>query len=478
MEYATLACGVLLPWLLAFSLLLALDWPRAKPDGDRAGAATMRLAYGYFFGVLLLGLWMRAVSAMGIAFGWIAIGAPMAVVSAFSLGFAARRGRLGIAPARAALLALARPGPVRVYALAWWLLLAWLALRFVLLGAEIAWLPLYPWDAWVEWATKARVWYELGHIVPFVDADVWLSRASGAYFDAAPGYPATLPLLQVWSCIALGRWDDSAMNWPWLLMLIALTLGVFGALRDSGLPPLGALVGAFLVASLPLVDVHVALAGYADLMTAATYALAALALHRWALRRDWRDAVVALLLALACPLVQPIGAVWALTLLPGVVVALLPGRGIKLVAAAFGLAALAILALTQAETTFLGYRLHLDFHRPWQALIENYLLFANWNLLWYCLIALALIGARRLIRPPLAPLAMIVASGLAFVFFVAAFAEPVAQAFGFTPINRAALQLAPLLVCAGVLLWREMTSTPPAAARPSADPAVPAAADA
>ena len=477
MEYATLACGVLLPWLLGLSLLLALDWPRAKSEGDRAGAATLRLAYGYFLGVMLLSLWMRALSALGIAFGWIAIGGPMAVVTALSLGLAARRGRLAVAPAREALLVLVRPGPVRVYAWAWWLLLAWLALRFVLLGAEIAWLPLYPWDAWVEWATKTRVWYELGRIVPFVDASVWLSGASGAYFDAAPGYPATLPLLQVWSCIALGHWDDSAMNWPWLLMLIALTLGVFGALRDSGLPPLGALVGAYLVASLPLVDVHVALAGYADLMTAATYALAALALHRWTLRRDWRDAGVAILLALACPLVQPIGAVWALTLLPGVVVALLPGRGIKVVAAAFGLAALAILALTQAETMLFGYRLHLDFHRPWQALIENYLLFANWHLLWYCLLALVLIGARSLVRPPLAPLAMIAASGLAFVFFVAAFAEPVARAFGFTPINRAALQLAPLLVCTGVLLWREMTSTPTAADR-SAAPTVAAAADA
>jgi hypothetical protein len=302
----------------------------------------LRLGYGYFIGALLLTLWMRA-EPRGIRFGWIAIGVPLLVGTGMFLGVAARRGRLETAGVRATLVALMRPPTLRgLHTWVWWLLIAWLVLRFALLAAEVAWQPLYPWDAWVQWATKARVWYELGRIVPFVGADAWLSDTSGAYFDASPSYPATIPLLQVWSCIALGRWDDSAMNWPWLLMLIALTLGVYGALRDSGLPPLGALVGGFLVASLPLVDVHVALAGYADLMAAAMYALAALALHRWTLHRDPRDAGIAIALALACPMIQPIGIVWALTLLPGVIVALLPRRGMRLVAAGFGVAALAI----------------------------------------------------------------------------------------------------------------------------------------
>ena len=474
MDYAALAGGLLVPWLLGLSILFALDWPRA----DRAGAPALRLGYGYFIGGLLLTLWMRALSMMGIRFGWLAIGMPLLVGTAIFLGVAARRGRLKLAVPRAALLALLRPMPARLHVWVWWLLVGWLALRFALLAAEVAWQPLYPWDAWVQWATKARVWYELGRMVPFVGADAWLSGTPGVYFDAAPDYPATIPLLQVWSCIALGRWDDSAMNWPWLLALIALTFGVFGALRDGGLPPLGALVGAYLVASLPLVDVHVALAGYADLMTAAIYTLAALALHRWALDRDWRDAAIALLLALACPLIQPAGAVWALTLVPGAIVALLPRRGIRLVAAGFGVATLAVLALTQSETTILGHRLHLEFQPSWQSLIDSYLLFANWNLLWYCVIALALLGAPRLVRAPLAPMAMIIASGLAFVFVVFAYADAVARTVGVTTVNRATLQLAPLLVCAGVLLWREMTVRPAAGMRDPASAPVPAAADA
>ena len=35
----------------------------------------------------------------------------------------------------------------------WIAVIAWLAVHFVLMAAEVAWRPLYPWDAWVQWAT-------------------------------------------------------------------------------------------------------------------------------------------------------------------------------------------------------------------------------------------------------------------------------------------------------------------------------------
>ena len=346
------------------------------------------------------------------------------------------------------------------------LLLAWLGLRFASIAAEIMWRPLYPWDAWGQWATKARVWFELGRIVPFARADVWLSGATAAYFDASPDNPSTVPLLQVWSCVALGRWDDSAMNWPWLCMLLALTLAVYGSLRSAGLSLLCALIGAYLVASLPLLDTHAALAGYADLMLAGVYTCAALALHRWVLRRDACDRALALLLALACPLVETSGLVWALTLVPGGVVAIFPRRGPKLVAFGFGAAALVVLAFARFEPALLGHSLHLDYQPRWHSLADAYLFFGNWHLLWYVVIVLAIIGARRLVRPPLAPLALIVASGLGVLFIAFAFpsATSVAQ---FGTANRATLPLAPLLTCLCVLLWRELTM-PEVAPKPRA----------
>jgi hypothetical protein len=148
---------------------------------------------------------------------------------------------------------------------------------------------------------------------------------------------------------------------------------------------------------------------------------------------------------------------------PGVVVALLPNRGLKLVALGFGVAALALLALGEAETVILGYRLKLAFEPSWRSLAENYFFFANWHLLWYGAIALTLLGARRLAKPPLAPLTMIVATGLAFLFVVFAFTNASAWIGDDTTVNRATLHLAPLLVCLGVLLWNEMTTATRAA---------------
>jgi len=373
---------------------------------------------------------------------------------------AVRRNGLTLATLRAAAQGLVRPTLPRWERWAWTLLLGWLALRFGLIAAEVAWRPLYPWDAWTQWGTKARVWYELGHIAPFVRADAWLAGASGAYFDAAPDTPATIPLLQVWSCIALGRWDDAAMNWPWPLMLVALTLAVYGALRSVGLSSLGSLCSAYLVASFPLLDAHAALAGYPDLMLSGVYTLAVLAFHRSVVRKDVRDALIALVLALACPFIAPVGAVWMLTLIPGVIVVLLPRRGLGLIGAAFGVAALAVLVLARTDFTLFGRDFHLDYHPPWHELGDAYFLFGNWHLLWYAVIALAIVGARRLVRPPLAPLAAIVAAGFGFLFVAYAFTRAPGWIVDPGSINRTTLHLAPLLVCLSALLWRELTVRP------------------
>jgi hypothetical protein len=339
----------------------------------------------------------------------------------------------------------------------WIALIALLLVHFALMAAEVAWRPLYPWNAWVQWATKARVWYELGHIVPFVRADAWLAGAEGAYFDAAPNDPGTVPLLQVWTCVALARWDDSAMNWPWLAMLAALVAAVYGALRGEGVAPLLALAGAYLLASLPLVDVHVALAGYADLPMCAVFALAAVAFYRWTRRRDMRDAVIALFLAGACPLIGASGWIWAATLIPGVAIALLPRRGARIVGIGFALAALTLLVLARTEPAILGYRLHLNFEPAWAQLVKSYYLMGNWNLLWYAVIALIAFGWRRLSEPPLLPLTAVTAAGLFLLFFVFAFTEAAVWLPDLSVANRATLHIVPLLVFLGMLTWHSMT---------------------
>jgi hypothetical protein len=438
MEYVALVAGLMLPWLLGLALLAALGWPQA--GGGSGGTAALRAGFGYCIGALLLTLWMRLLSAAGVGFGWLSIGMPLAIATVALLAFALRAGRIAPVDLRTVIGSLLRPPLPRWQRLVWLGFIGWLALRFLLLAADIAWQPLYPWDAWVQWATKARVWYELGRIAPFVRADQWFASPGGAYFDAAPNYPATVPLLQVWSCIALGRWDDSAMNWPWLMLLIALTCAVYGALRGEGVAPLAALVG------------------YADLPMATIYTLAALAFYRWAMRRDRLDAALALGLALCCPLIKIPGLVWALTLLPGLVVALMPRRGLTFVGIAYALGLFALLALARTNVVILGYRLHADFDPGWRTFWDAYLLSSSWNLLWYGAVVMAIVGARRLGQPPLAPLAVVVGTGIAFLLFVTWFTNASGWMLELTTLNRATLHLAPLVVVLGALLWRELAA--------------------
>ena len=199
----------------------------------------------------------------------------------------------------------------------WFALLAWLALRSLLLFLEVATQPLYPWDAWMQWATKARVWFELKAWVPFVSTDAWLAAKGALYTDVAPTYPSTVPLWQVWSSLALGRYDDVWMNLPWWFASVAFAIAIYGALRRIEFSPLAALVGTWIVVSLPLADVHVALAGYADLPMAAYFTLAALATLAWIRTRSLGDAILALLLAIACPFIKTPGIVWVCTLRTG-----------------------------------------------------------------------------------------------------------------------------------------------------------------
>src|SRR6185503_1202690 len=152
MEYVALAAGLMLPWVLGLALLFALGWQQAGRGSG--GTAALRAGFGYCIGTLLLTLWMRLLSAVGVPFGWLSIGLPLAMAAAALAALALRAGRIAPVDLRAMPGSLLRPPLPRWQRVVWIGLIAWLALRFLLLAADVAWLPLYPWDAWVQWATK------------------------------------------------------------------------------------------------------------------------------------------------------------------------------------------------------------------------------------------------------------------------------------------------------------------------------------
>jgi hypothetical protein len=453
MSLVTLFLGLLLPWLVGVTMSMALRGSRPLSEpGELAWIA----GAGYLVGAFMLTLWMRALSQVGVAFGGVAIGGPLFALAAGAGYLAWRRTRKEHSEALLAAwrALISPPGVSGAARWTWWALLVWIALRFALLGLEVSWQPLFPWNAWTQWATKARVWFELGRIVPFTDADAWFAADGAKYFDAAPRVPPTLPLQQVWASIALGQWDDALMNWPWWQLAAALALAVYGTLRALGLSSLAALVVAYLVSSLPLANVHVALAGYADLPLAAYYACATLAFLRWAAARDPRDAALFVVLALACTQIVSPGAGWAATLVPGVIVVLLPGRGVRIAAAMIAVVLFAMLVLAQSSPTLFGHPLHLAYDPAWGALADSYFLLGSWNLLWYGVLAAAVLAWRDLLLPPLAPLTVIVCGGATMLFVMIAFPSARVALADQTTINRATLQFAPLLVVFAALAFQ------------------------
>lgn len=447
MDIIALWLGWMAMWGLGIAMLAALH-RRPIASGD-AGAVAFRAGCGWFVGQFMLTLWMRILAAAGVPFGIATIGAPLVAVGALAAWLVWRRHRVTAVrdfgtTVRALFSNRDLTQPQRVI---WFALIAWLVLRFSLLLVEVLRRPLYPWDAWTQWATKARVWYELKTMAPFVTASEWLAAPSGTvYFDAAPHYPATVPLTQVWSATLLGRWDDALINLPWWLTAVAFGLALYGFLRQQQMSPLVALLGTWLALSLPILDAHVALAGYADLAMSTYLTLTALAALRYVRTRDPADLVLALVLGSACILIKNPGKLWVLMMIPGIVAALLPRYGLRIAAACFGVAAIAALVLTRSGLMVLGYNVQLDYDMPWNGLSQAYFEFANWHLLFYGAVAVALLAWRHLLSPALAPLTIIIAAGIAFLMFGFAFTNARIWVEDQSTVNRATLHLAPLIV--------------------------------
>jgi hypothetical protein len=330
------------------------------------------------------------------------------------------------------------------------------------LGLEIVWRPLFPWDAWSQWATKARVWYELGHLAPFVPTEVWLAgQVPGAYTDSAPGYPPAIPLLQVWMSYSLGRWNDTLMNLPWLQCGLSLGLAFYGQARRWQVPPLLALMFSYFLLSLPILDAHMALAGYADLFMGAAYGLAAMAFFQWVRTRERWQGAMALMLALGCVLIKQPGIAWMLTFLPAWLVVLKPRIGSVAVAAlaVAGVASLVILGEV-GKIELLGYSLRIHYASAWDSIRQSLLVLDNWHLLWYLAAVALALSMPRLFQPALRAMTVLVAGAFSFLAVVFFFTQATAWAEDYSTVNRAFLHMAPMLLFYVMLLFREAVRMP------------------
>ncbi len=453
MDWIRILIGVGLPWLLG------LVWLRVRWSRGPEGGWPLVLGYGYVIGILATTLLLRFLDALLLPLSFWPTATMLTVLICTGLwltrdipwrGWGEERFEWGSLVEKGGFVALATV----------------LAVRYASLGLEVVWRPLYAWDAWATWAPKARVWFEVHELVPFVDWSTWLERGPGeAYTLAAYYYPPTVPLTQVWMSLTLGRWDESLMNLPWLVCAVALGLGLYGQARAWGVTPLPALVAVYLLLSLPLVNTHVALAGNADLWLAAVYGLAAMAFFQWCRTGDRRQGLLALGLAVACSQIKAPGVVWALTFVPALAVKRMQvsTRAFLALIGLFGVALMFLLVAGPGNVSLPHLEgIEIAFHpEVLGALVESYFSLATWHLFWYVWVVIFLITMPRLFDQLLfRTIAALVVTGFVFlggVYFFTSFAE---FALDFTQLNRATLHMVPMLAFAALVSadasWRTL----------------------
>lgn len=454
-----------LPWL-AGVLWVRAAWREASP-----GAWPLAVGYGYVLGALAVTLLLRLQAALGFSPN---VTGPLLALALLALAGGWLAWRLAGSAANLAPTGHGWREQPLWQRLLFAVLLAWLAWRLLGLTLEIWWRPLFAWDAWTTWTVRPKVWAELGTLAPFVDPKRWLADPTGsAYTIEAWTYPATVPLLALWPTLAFGAWNETAANLPWLGAALALGFGFYGQVRLWGAVPLTALVFAWLLLSLPILNTHVALAGYADLWMAVVFGLAAIAFFQWLRTGDRRQGWLALLLALACPLIKLEGTVWLLMFAPALLMIWLRGWLLWLAVAAVGVAGIAwwavggvalflpglgefILKPDLIRAPYLG-RFNLGYRGAWGPVLKNFFVLGNWHLLWFLALAALAVGLpglaadrwRRIV-------AVFVSSCLLMLFFLFFFTDAQRWAEQYTSINRVFLHFVPVL-----LFWIVTVFVPP-----------------
>lgn len=391
---------------------------------------------------------------------------PLLLVAGTVLAVVAATRRRAVAPVTSAPTS-------RLHPLAWGLLVLLAAHAWLIVG-EVLLRPPYPWDAWAIWLLKPKAWMLEGRIVPFVDFARWLADSSGSLRTAdAWAYPEAIAHLAIWFAAAWGGWNAIAVDVAWFVLWVALLLGCHGHLRNLGLDRTRALVATYALGSLPLLDVHVALAGYADLWVAATLAFACLHWLHWLERRGRGDLVLALAFACLLPTIKLEGWAWLLILVGTMVYERMPPRmrRVALLLAPFiGAGAASASLMHWPPFGWLLDRLGLGLdaatqmaHAPAVIAATAIGLFAqyNWHLFWFAVaLTLALRWRVLLQSHALRVLGLFLLLGCGFLFVLFVLTPAGRWAESFTVVNRLGLQVVPAMLVFTALLWRDAEWSP------------------
>jgi len=454
MDILLTTLALLLPVLLG-GLWLNLIVPTPLP-----ARTLLVLGNGALIGLLLIPQFMWGLDFIGVPLSFITTGILTFTLIIVAIALHLARGQR--VPAMLAPDPSAFKSMPTSHQMLFIMLLCLVILRCITLGLEVLWRPLFPWDATMHWATKARVWFEFRNVVPFVENDVWVSMGGENVFtDRHPDYPHTIPLLQVWMNLAIGRWDESLMNLPWLLCLVAMGCAFYGQLRVAGASALLAMGFTYMLLSMPLINIHVALAGYADLFLGATYCAALMAFHNWLTTRCPAQGLLAAFFAISCMLVKDEGIPWAFTFIPALLLTLeMRHKAVKL-GILFSFSAIVLLVLVATDSAVIApfLRLVTEFHPDGlTGTLQAILLHDNLHLLGYVLMATIAMGLSipGAFTKTYLGISVALACAVGMFLFLFLFTVFGAGAAKFTGVARLCIQLAPGLLFLSAMLCNDI----------------------
>ncbi len=456
---------ILIAWLLPLLAGMGL-WQialgRAHGTAQWAGV----VGYGYVVGMLLAGALTAALSSGDTQHALRHAGSVLALIAAIGWAWSWKFGTAkATLPSHAPLLSWHR--------LLFFLLIVLLLIRVFVLLDEVWLRPTFPWDAWAAWAVKPKSWYLLGHGEKYVSASVWLAQTDSALRTTTTWhYPTLLGWMQVWFASAAGEWNEPMVNLPWVGIWIALLLATYAQLRELGLMPLRAMIAIYALGSLPLLNAHVALAGYADLWLAALFGMAVLIWLLWLQQRRPMQLIAALALGLCLPTIKLEGAVWMACFFSIVFLAALPARPRKWLVVAtilisiFGLAiggfelplpGLGLVRITWGEIDIPGMgTLLLQWHSVGREMFATLYSLPNWHLLWFLAPLIIVLRWREFLRHENIQLlgSLLLLCGL-FLFVLFFFTEASRWAEDFTSANRLIMHITPATIVLLALLLRD-----------------------
>ena len=171
--------------------------------------------------------------------------------------------------------------------------------------------PIFPWDAFTTWMYRAKAWALQNSITPMVSVNDWITTGGqSGYALYASHYPTALSIYAAFMSALVGGWQPAAASVPWSLCLLALCMTAHGLLTLAGVGNRRALVGAYLLGSMPLLNIHAALAGYGDLWMALYAGSGLAALLIWGMSGRTAALWLAVLLLLAGTQIKTEGWLW------------------------------------------------------------------------------------------------------------------------------------------------------------------------